>query len=68
VTPLRLTLQELARESGRLLGELGVDPGDRDWIRAHAETIASLAGERRRGWLKFGIRRALRRRQPQEES
>lgn len=34
----------LARESGRLLGELGVRPEDEAWIRAHAETIASLAG------------------------
>lgn len=36
----------LARESGRLLGELGVRPADEKWIRAHAETIAGLAGRR----------------------
>lgn len=44
----------LARESGRLLGELGVVPADRKWIRAHAETLASLSGGRalpRRGLL-----------------
>jgi hypothetical protein len=39
-------LVRLARESGRLLGELGVRPEDGKWIRAHAETIAGLAGER----------------------
>ena len=38
-------LVRLARESGRLLGELGVCPQDEKWIRAHAETIAGLAGE-----------------------
>lgn len=39
-------LVRLARESGRLMGELGVRPQDGKWIRAHAETIADLAGER----------------------
>ena len=39
-------LVRLARESGRLLGELGVHPQDGKWIREHAETIAGLAGER----------------------
>lgn len=37
---------QLARESGRLLGELGVRPEDTRWIHAHAETIASLSGSR----------------------
>ena len=35
---------QLARESGRLLGELGVRPDDRKWMRAHAQTLASLSG------------------------
>lgn len=51
----RELLERLARESGRTLGELGVRPEDRDWIVAHAETIASLAGRgRRAGWGAFG--------------
>jgi hypothetical protein len=37
--------RQLARESGRLLGELGVVPEDRRWIRAHAKTLESLAGD-----------------------
>jgi hypothetical protein len=41
-------LLRLARESGELLGELGVRPEDSRWIREHAETIASLAGRKRR--------------------
>ena len=56
-------LRQLARESGRLLGEIGVRPEDRDWIAAHAETIASLAAETRRrrgGWLYRLARRAAR--------
>lgn len=43
----REDLVRLARESGRHLGELGVRPDDARWIRAHAETVASLAGRRR---------------------
>jgi hypothetical protein len=38
----REVLSRLARESGSLLAELGVRPGDRDWIRLHAETVGSL--------------------------
>jgi hypothetical protein len=56
-------LRQLARESGRILGELGVRPEDREWIAAHAETIASLGGDRRRsrrGWLYRLARRAAR--------
>lgn len=55
-------LRGLARESGRLLGELGVRPDDRDWIAAHAETIASLAGGRRRParWRELLYRAARR--------
>ena len=41
-------LARLARESGRLLGELGVRPEDEPWIRLHAQTIASLARRSRR--------------------
>ena len=41
-------LRRLARETGRLLGELGVRQEDEKWIRAHAEAIASLARAGRR--------------------
>ena len=59
----REVLRQLARESGRLLGELGVRPEDGEWIAAHAETIASLTGDARRsrrGWLYRLARRAAR--------
>ena len=42
----------LARESGRLLGELGVRPDDGKWILIHAKTIASLFGEVPRGLVR----------------
>jgi hypothetical protein len=42
-------LVRLARETGALLGELGVRADDRAWIQAHAETIASLTVPRRGG-------------------
>jgi hypothetical protein len=41
-------LRRLARESGKILGELGVRPEDSRWIRTHSETVASLAGRARR--------------------
>ena len=41
-------LGDLARESGKALAELGVRASDERWIREHARTIASLAGEGRR--------------------
>ena len=41
-------LRDLARESGEALAELGVRASDERWIREHARTIASLAGEERR--------------------
>lgn len=41
---LEEALRRLARESGRVLAELGVRVGDGDWIRQHGETVASLAG------------------------
>lgn len=55
-------LASLARESGGLLGELGVRPGDRNWIRLHAETIASLDRVQRlpRGLAGFFYRLARR--------
>lgn len=56
----RDSLLRLARESGRHLGELGVRPDDARWIRAHAETVASLAGERSRNPLDYVWRFARR--------
>jgi len=54
-------LRRLARESGNLLAELGVQPGDSRWIRAHSETIASLGGRGRRpGFLDYLSRLARR--------
>jgi hypothetical protein len=54
-------LLRLARESGRLLGELGVRAGDARWIREHGETIASLTRPARgRGLLGYLRRLALR--------
>jgi hypothetical protein len=48
----------LARESGRILGELGVDAEDARWIRKHAETIASLARRARPNLLGYFSRLA----------
>jgi hypothetical protein len=45
---LEESLRDLAREGGRALADLGVRPEDEKWIREHADTIASLAGRRRR--------------------
>jgi hypothetical protein len=45
----------LARESGRLLGELGVRRADEKWIRAQAETIAGLAGARPRNRRLYDV-------------
>ena len=54
-------LVRLARESGAILAELGVCPGDERWIREHAETIASLTRRsRRRGLFAYLRRLALR--------
>jgi len=62
VSALEEALRQLARESGRALAELGVRPGDERWIAEHAETIASLAGEKRprRGKRSFLYRLARR--------
>jgi hypothetical protein len=54
-------LRRLARESGELLGELGVRAPDSRWIRTHAETIASLAGRGRRSGLRDHLWRLARR-------
>lgn len=56
----REDLVQLARESGRHLGELGVRPEDAGWIRVHAETLASLAGRQRRRTLDYVWRIARR--------
>jgi hypothetical protein len=50
----------LARESGRILGELGVRPDDDAWIRLHAETIASLFRAQRRSGGTRLLRRLYR--------
>jgi len=39
-------LRELARERGRLLGELGVVPDDVAWARSEADALASLVKPR----------------------
>jgi len=56
----REDLVRLARESGRHLGELGVRPEDAGWIRAHAETMASLAARQRGRALDYVWRIARR--------
>lgn len=57
-------LRQLGRETGAILGELGVRPEDEKWIRVEAETIRSLTGVRSRGrpwdWLYRLARRAAR--------
>ena len=39
-------LRVLARERGRILGELGASPEDERWARAEADAIASLVRPR----------------------
>lgn len=53
--------RNLARETGRALGELGVRASDEKWIRDHAETIASLSGRRRGLPLLRHLRRVFAR-------
>lgn len=48
-------LSRLARETGALLGELGVRPEDSGWIAEHAGTVASLV----RPWRARGHRSRL---------
>lgn len=52
-------LRQLARESGRLLGELGVRPEDSGWIRAQAESIESLTRCERRPGIFARLRRLI---------
>ena len=54
-------LRLLARDSAERLAELGVRAEDSRWIRAHAETIASLAGRGRRSGLLAYLSRLARR-------
>lgn len=54
-------LRRLARESGRLLGELGVRPEDSRWIREHALTIASLTRRTRGAGFLSDLKRLARR-------
>ncbi|MGH9398991.1 MAG: hypothetical protein ACRD00_01385 [Thermoanaerobaculia bacterium] len=65
MSPEREVFTRLSRETGALLGELGVRPEDERWLRSHAETIASLAGRpglksRLRGYFARWARRAAR--------
>lgn len=52
-------LRELARERGRLMGELGVVPQDAAWARSEAEAIVSLT--RRQLRIPAPLSRLLRR-------
>ena len=54
-------LRDLARESGRVLAELGVRASDEKWIREHARTIASLEQTRAPRGLARLFRRFRRR-------
>ena len=54
-------LRELARERGRTMGELGMQPQDARWARAEAEAIASLIRPQVRLRLPAPLSRALRR-------
>ena len=57
-------LRALTRERGRLMGELGVTPGDEKWARADAETIVSLTtpdSARRFAWRLRRLLERLRR-------
>ncbi len=57
----REVLERLARETGRLLGELGLSPDDTRWIEAHAEIIATLAGAKLRRRVAEVLYRLARR-------
>jgi len=54
-------LRELARERGRILGELGVTPADTGWARAEGDAIASLTRPRLGLRWPAPVARALRR-------
>ena len=54
-------LRELARERGRMLGELGVRPDDVAWARAEGDAIASLVTPRLALRLPVSVARLVRR-------
>ncbi len=54
-------LRRLAQERGRILGELGVRPGDVRWARAEADVLASLLTPSLRLRLPGFLGRLLRR-------
>jgi hypothetical protein len=54
-------LRALARERGRLMGELGMTPQDAAWARADAQTIVSLTRRDLRLRLPGPLSRLLRR-------
>lgn len=53
-------LRRLARERGRILGELGVGPDDAGWARAEADALASLTTPRHAPRLPEPLARLLR--------
>ncbi len=60
-TGSRDPLRELARERGRVMGELGLRPDDARWARSEAEAVASLTVARTRLRLPAPVSRVLRR-------
>lgn len=54
-------LRRLARESGRLLAELGVRSEDEAWARLHADALGSLTTPERRRRLPRLLERLWRR-------
>jgi hypothetical protein len=54
-------IRELARERGRLMGELGMTPQDAGWARREADAIASLLRPDLRLHLPEPLSRLLRR-------
>jgi hypothetical protein len=54
-------LRRLARERGRILGELGMRPEDASWARSEAEAIASLTTPALRLRMPAVLARLLRR-------
>jgi len=61
MSALEEALRQLAQENALTLAELGVRADDEGWIGAHARTIASLAGERRRPRVLRLLQRLARR-------
>lgn len=54
-------LRRLAAERGRILGELGVRPGDSRWARLEAETLAGLVTPALQIRLPLALARWVRR-------